>query len=420
MAANKGVRMTRSIIASGLVLVAIILAAAAAAQPGAGAVNLAINTSPRAEALGGAGAALPWDGNPAHWANPALLGFRRGIHYLDFRSELARGLADDILLTNKELVLGAFGVGLLIAQGPLDGNYLDMGIQQATDENGELVGEFESYMKSESWGLSLDAVEAAELVLGKGRGAWSRYASLSGGIVWKEFEDMLAPDSILQDGLGGGSGRGNCRDQGWMIRVTPLNLGFAGDRLGDGLLGIAIGGAYGAATLNKTDEFIVHVDADQADPFPTAHVKAWSLRLAVPWTENARRDLNAASAGILGDMLDPFLSFTVTRQKIEPGIRWVDETEAWVYERDTSGIYDEKGWGWEVGLANVLYLREGRLEVPYGDVDGATRGWGLNLQAGRFGGFRYDAATVPQARGLPTVDRRTWSVWVDPVAIFME
>jgi hypothetical protein len=202
--------------------------------------------------------------------------------------------------------------------------------------------------------------------------------------------------------------------------VTPLNLGFAGDRLGDGLLGVTLGGSYGAATLNKTDEFIVHVDADQADPFPTQHVKAWSLRAAVPWTQKAKRELNDATGGIVGDMLDPFLSFTVTRQKTEPGLLWDDDSNSYIYEHDKSGRYDEKGWGWEVGFANVLYLREGKLEVPYGDIDGATTGWGLNLQAGSYGGFRYDYAKVPQARGLPTVERRTWSVWVDPVAIFLE
>ena len=31
-------------------------------------------------------------------------------------------------------------------------------------------------------------------------------------------------------------------------------------------------------------------------------------------------------------------------------------------------------------------------------------------------GFRYDKATVPQASGLPTVDRETWSIWFMPLA----
>ena len=47
--------------------------------------------------------------------------------------------------------------------------------------------------------------------------------------------------------------------------------------------------------------------------------------------------------------------------------------------------------------------------------NGDTEGWGINLQAGDMFGFRYDKATVPQARDLPTVDRETWMIWVNPL-----
>jgi hypothetical protein len=413
--------MFRSIIASGLVAVLIIFGASPTlAGSGAGAVVLQVNTSVRAEGFGGAGVALPWGSNTPHWANPALLAYRAGIDYIDFRSELAVGLTDDIVITNQELILGAYGVGVLIGKGPVDGLYLDMGEHNATDEEGNPTGTFNSYMKSESWGLGLDLVRVAEAITGRPEGSWTRYASLSGGWVWKDFMDQLAPDNIIQDASGGGSASGSASDRGFMIAATPLNLGHAGDSLADEAVGVVLGASFGMSVLNKTDEMITHVDADQSDPFPTMYLTGWSLRLAVPWADAQRDRMNASGWGMLGDMLNPFFSLTYSSQKNEPGYVWDNDLEDYIYEHDTSGRYDENGHGWEVGFANLVYLRKGRVEVAYGDIDGETTGWGINLQAGRYGGFRYDAATVPQARGLPNVDRRSWSLWVDPVAIFVK
>ena len=63
----------------------------------------------------------------------------------------------------------------------------------------------------------------------------------------------------------------------------------------------------------------------------------------------------------------------------------------------TKTKHEEKGDGWELGVANLFYVRRGHVEALYGDIDGDTKGWGLNVQAGRIGGFRYDRAEVPQA-----------------------
>jgi len=66
---------------------------------------------------------------------------------------------------------------------------------------------------------------------------------------------------------------------------------------------------------------------------------------------------------------------------------------------------------------NIFFLRGGHFTAEYGDVDDSTEGHGWRIQAGRLFGIRKDWATVPQARGLDTVDRETWSVWVNPLAI---
>ena len=98
--------------------------------------------------------------------------------------------------------------------------------------------------------------------------------------------------------------------------------------------------------------------------------------------------------------INPLVSLGKSEQWIEPGFVWDIHKEEYVYERDTSGRFDEKNEGWELGIGNVFYIRRGHRTENIGEfwaIDGDTEGWGLNLQAGRYGGFRFDQATVPQA-----------------------
>ena len=200
-----------------IMLLVLMSQSAAYAVPGSGAVSLTYNTSSRAEGMGGAGVGLAWDANSNHWANPALLAFRPGIQYLDFSSNPAEGLADDILLTSKELTLGAYGVTLLFGTGPVDGVYLDNGGQQATDENGNIIGTIHTYMKSEHWGIGVDFVQLAEIIMGKEQGTWIPNVTLAGGYVRKDFEDNLGFDLDAQ-GSDGGNGTGQASDWGLLLK----------------------------------------------------------------------------------------------------------------------------------------------------------------------------------------------------------
>jgi hypothetical protein len=58
------------------------------------------------------------------------------------------------------------------------------------------------------------------------------------------------------------------------------------------------------------------------------------------------------------------------------------------------------------------------VKADYGDIDGATSGWGLGFRLADIAGFRYDRAEVPQAAGLPNVKRTGYTVFVDGVAIW--
>ena len=388
----------------------------AQASPGGGAINMTFNTSARAAGMGDTGVAVAWDSDTNHWANPALLAFRPGVHYLSFDSQLAVGLADDIFLTNEELTLGAYGITLLLAKGPVDGNFLDMGNQIGVDENGMVTDEFQSYMKSESIGLGVETVEILERILKKRSGIWSRYVAFAVGATWHDFEEVLAPSGSLHDG-DGGAGEGTAMSMGYILRVTPVNMTSGAGVGQNGVLGLSVSGSYGSSILNKTDDYIQHFDVDQSDPFPRAYLSGWGVNFQLTLADDMRKNMNDSGFGILGDMVNPLFSITKSKQVIDPGFSWNAEEGNYVYGHDTSGLFEEKNEGYEIGVMNIFFIRSGQIVIDYGDIDGETEGGGWKIQAGKFGGFRKDWATVPQARGLAEVRRETWSVWVNPLEI---
>ena len=404
----------RTFIIGFVILLSILAAGISEAGSGAGAIVYSFNPSARFEGMGSAGVGAPWGGATNQWANPAQLAYRQGIHCEWARSELAQGLADDIVITNNELIFGYSGISVIWGQWPASGLYLDMGEQQATDENGQPIGIFSSYMKSSSYGLALDVFQVFDLITSRaGSESLYRYASLSFGYVKKNFEDHLAGDSVIQVPRGGGSATAETHDVGWAARVTPLNTLDT-----DGTFGFLLGAAYGSSILNGGDEFIVHMDADQSDPLPRAYLDGWSLHGEIALGRDKWRSSWSGFMAGLYETFNPFISWTYTSQENVPGYVWDYHQEEYIYEKDPS--QKETGDGWEVGLANIFYFRKGHFTAQYGDIDDDTRGWGINLQLNDRFGVRYDTATVPQARDFPKVYRHTFALWVDPLAFSTE
>jgi hypothetical protein len=369
-----------------------------ATPPGAGAIILGFQPSARAAGMGGAGVATHWGGDVPVWSNPGLLGYRTGVRYSNLDTKIAPGLADDMSFTDESLTIGLGGVTVLLCRKPVAGSYLDMGTQDAVDEDGNVVGEFSSWESAERIGVGLRVVYLVETILGRREHDLSRWGDVGIGYVATDFEDLLAPDSVLQDETGGGASA-SAHSYGGHLRVTPVNsIGRSG--LLSPFGGMRLDLAYGWALLDDSDEMIVHVDPEQGDPFPRRYVSGWSTRVAV-------------DGGLKGlaRIFAPLISVGYAHESMEPGSVWRDDH--YVYEHDTSGRYDEESWGVEVSFANVVHWRRGHFKAEGRDADGDTRGWGVGLEAPRLGGFRYDEATIPVGSGLPDMDSSSWSVWAD-------
>jgi hypothetical protein len=407
----------RSSILFSSVLAAMILASATAALgQGAGAIVTQFNTDARTEGMGRTGTAVWWDDTPSAWANPGLLGYQRGLGYRDFHSKLAVGLADDIFIDANELTLGFAGVGLVYGHDPFE-TYLDLGEQVATDENGNVVDSFESWERLRHWGLGLSLGRLLEAVVAPDAAVrrLTRRLDVAGGIVWKDFEDRLVDDGVLQDGHGG-SASASTRDHGLLVRARLYDSLSGPDWLPalDRALEPVISGwtldvAYGRSWINWTEDRIVHIDASQADPFQRENRSAWSLR----WAAGLPGGFVESGPGWLVDTLSPLVSFGYAWRDSWPGYRWDPDAGDYVFEDDDDPRVREEGDGWELTVLGIYSLRGGHVRAPYGDVDGDTEGWGLGLNLAGAIKLRYDEATRPQARGLPSVDLRTWTVVVD-------
>jgi hypothetical protein len=315
---------------------------AALAGSGAGAINLSFPIGARYNALGEAGTALAQDAT-AMWWNPGGMAFlpqrpeKRDVHIM--QSSLAEGLAEDIGLYwgGYAAPMGSHG-----ALG-FSFNYLDMGDQQATDENGDPKGLFTSYM------FSFGATYGVRV---------SR--TMGVGIGVKYFRDKLADDSVLQDPQGGGSGDSFGVDLGMLWKVPSIrsNIGVAISNLGPD---------------------IKHVDADQSDPMP-----------------------RKISFGIAGSLYhSEFMGLLAVADYLVPLYKWKDNDYGFGLETSQ----EEYGAGVEWNYLRSLFVRFGYKSAAYGDIQDTTYGFGLDAQRWLGQALTFDFAKVPQAEGLPAVTR---------------
>jgi len=317
------------------------MSSAALAGSGAGAINLTFPIGARYNALGEAGTALSQDAT-AIWWNPGGLGFlpqrpkKRDIHIM--QSSLAAGLADDIGLYwgGYAMPLGKHGaLGFAI-------NYLDMGEQMGTDENGDPTGTFRSYMfaVSATYGVRVSRT------LGVGLGV-------------KYFRDKLAPDGSTQEGIGG-SGDSFGVDLGvlWKVPAIRSNLGLAIANLGPD---------------------IKHVDADQSDPMPRKVTLGMAFSL-----------YHSEYMGVL-----------LVADYLVPLYKWQDNDYGFGLEFDQ----EEYGFGAEWNYLRSLFVRFGYKSAQYGDISDTTFGFGVDLDRWVGQAITFDFASVPQAEGLERVNR---------------
>ncbi len=333
--------MKRIIIAAVMGALAVSWCGVALAGSGAGAINLSFPIGARYNALGESGTALSQDVT-AIWWNPAGLGFLP-----------QRPKQHDVHIMQSSLAAGlAEDIGLYWGgyatpmgdHGALGFaiNYLDMGEQEGMDENQQPTGTFRSYM------FAISATYGVRV---------SRNLGLGLGV--KYFRDHLADDQILQDKKGG-SGDSFGVDLGllWKVPSIRSNIGLAVANLGPD---------------------IVHVDGDQSDPMP----RKATLGIA----------FSAYHSEYMGVLL--------VSDYLVPLYTWEGNDYGFGLESDQA----EYGFGVEWNYLRSLFVRFGYKSADYGDINDTTFGFGVDMERWVGQAMTFDFASVPQAKGLPKVNR---------------
>lgn len=384
----------------------------AAAQT-SGVQSLLIGPSIRASGMGRSSAAVFWGGDADYWANPALLGYRDGLRFEHGKTQLVPDIADGVYFRSDRLTLARWGIGIA-ATAPLGRNRLDYGEVIATDDQGNHVGTFTAYEEYDDFGIGASLARASEALLTGADPSFpelSRYGDIAVGVSHKDIYVDLAPSWATADGTPA-TGNLTVRDFGLLLRFTPLNsIGgsslFANfDDMFGPLGGVRLDLAYGQSKQNYGKESIVYLDLDHRDPAAATTRKAVSVHVETGFPHDLGERLKDSGYGWLVRSMTPLISVGWSRENLEDNV-FPDEEPI-------------RTWGAEVVLAQMVHLRTGHIKDVSGDIIDRTWGWGLGFEIDDLVGFRYDFATVPQARELDTVDRNGFTVVVHPWEIFQK
>ena len=294
----------------------------------AGAISVTIPPGVRGEAMGGLFIPEANDYS-ARWWNPAGLAFVSRPILGSMYSQLVPGLATDVYFLYGGYIQPTNSIGTM----QVDVTYLSYGQSVATDEAGQEQGSFSSYEVSPALALGFKFLP-----------------SLGLGVAVKYVRVDLAPQRVLRDPSGSGSGVGTswAFDLGALYRMNRLRFGTVVTNLGPD---------------------ITFIDAEQSDPMPR------TLRV--------------------GGMYDVMSSDVAV---VRAGAEW----ERPLVTLKTPSIYHA---GAEFVYMNTFALRAGYLYDKQGDVIGPAGGFGFS-----WGGASLEYANVPQATDLDRVHR--FALWL--------
>ena len=335
--------------------------------------------------MGGAGAAMWWSAEPNYWANPALLGYYQGVRFQGSYSQLLPELASDIRYDTKRWTLGGGGVGLEISGR----SKLSYGVSNGTDPMGNPTGPFESYeqVKATGFGVSLGRVaDAIASASGHPLPAALRWVDVAGGWASKPTDVSPFPGDVAS---------ATPKDYGFLFALG----GAVGDPSGPRLV---IAGSYSHSERNYDRTTFYFPLEDMAVLPERMIIDGGAARIGV------EKRLDQGTSGFAAVMLrglDPLVA-----------VDW-----AYDHTQDKDRVdYAFWGSGFQISALNVISVRFGNFTDVLGGIDGGTRGIGVALPVGDFGGARFDYGTTPLASGTGLSDevRRSYSFWIDPNAIW--
>lgn len=345
-----------------------------------------LDPSTRSAGMGGASGAVFWGDITDHWANPALLGFVSGVRYTDdVTSFLPSGSLDFVA---RQTTAGFGGLGFSFVGEPLAGLgkresaiHTTYGTAYTPTENVTI------YQRVRSWGAgaSLTSVLASAAQLRHQEApTLTRHLDVAFGFSEKVEEAGITTTPPSKS-------RGVSRDLGFLFRTgTTLKRG------GGDAMPLRLDASYGFSIVGSG---YGHVGTS---PIVRDVRNAIAAHASLETHPVGRRMLPLWLAPALAPLISLGVAYDAER---------VTVASAPVFD------YSRNHYGAELGITRALTFQAGLVNNPHHSWEGT---WGLAaaLPLGRFGGVRYGYARVQAANVfLDDIPHRSWSVWLDPVAI---
>jgi hypothetical protein len=406
----------------------------AAAQGGTdGLLPSWFDISPRSQALGGAGVALPGEDAFSSLLNPAHLAGAEGLTWGHSWTGMLPGISEDVGVRADYLTLGAAGIGLSMDGRPfhsLGRTRLDYGtVLVAGPDGGSPVTGPDLYDEVREFGLGFKGLQTARYLgalLGVNLPRIDDYADLSVGWRWKRYTVLgfsgaapgIHPDSI----------EGAARDVGVLLRLSPyhnITGEVRGGRQQDGgtcpgIGGLAVDLYLGASATNSMAD---SVNLPGQAPFRPREFRRTGLGLRVRTGMPAfLQEDESGEVPSLARWLGPTFEFGATWERIR------DHTPA----TDTTGALPAgHSVGAELTVLGVVSARVGHVEqrlwgphstlwMPSPPVayDATTWGFGLRLHYADAISLRYDWARVPRPTGWAgPYHPWSWQVNLNPYGV---
>ena len=352
-----------------------------------------------AAGMGGASIAAFWEENPNDHANPALMGFHKGLRYSYGSTQLVPELAEDVHYTSHRILAGAWGVGVALTGKPIKSVgrlRIDYGATAFTDSNGFDIGTFDPHedLRSIAVGVSVfDLISSIRVAKGGDPLSFNHRVSLALGHAWKTYETDFGPLAPL----GNGEGEGTDNDAGILLRVAPFDQ--IGGTLRDANERLRWKWDVAGATTRLdylNDHAIVYSDGSADEIFERRSIGASTMFTAA---------LPNDGTGDLWYFATPSIRLGVAWEKID------------VYDEGEKLGDQGNRIGAELSVLDMLYLRYGHVDGDAIGEEGNSFGVGFSLQYRSMIGVKGDYASSPRVSFIDpnaTYDRWGLTFFLDP------
>lgn len=338
-----------------------------------------INPSARGRAFGNnSGAADIWDTSPlGAWSNPAKLGYHNGFSFGYSDDPWFAEIFHDMYHRSSYISYGWKGIGVLLPAPSAKnkwGTVMSYGEQTQLDEDGNIIGTFESYDADTKYGFGINLVEfASNFIYNDFLKSINSYGEFSFGYSYDDIYSALAPEGTGVSSYNTkGIGISKFSSYGYLLRLSPFNKRNV---LG-GFFTLDLVGSIN--NINPDKKKISYINESQADYLPWGTHSAFAAKLTINKDIVINSELPPVLDSIFSNLISIYYSY--------------DDTQ---YGEETASNPGEWGRGAEITFFDVFSIRKGRYSDTAGEVVGDTSGYGINLNYNDIFQFQYNNAKFP-------------------------